>query len=130
MARRRFRVVLTLSIVTIAVAYLLLSGIRDSSLYYLTVDELTSGYKDSGQRSVRVVGKVSDIDESGELSALKFYLSYNDSSLYVIYKGPRPRSFGREMDVVVEGTLGRDGVFKAERLLTKCPSRYQGESGS
>ena len=32
---------------------------------------------------------------------------------------------GRE--VVVEGTLGEDGVFHANTLLTSCPSKYEAE---
>lgn len=54
------------------------------------------------------------IDEQGE-------------SLDVYYQGVRPDNFSADAIVTVEGTVDRDGVFKAEKLLTKCPSKYEGQ---
>ena len=125
MARGGFRVALTVITAGLAAGYLLLSGIRDSSLYYLTVGELTSRCGELEGRRVRVVGRVGDIDKGRELSALRFYLSDDDSSLYVIYRGPRPGSFGKGIEVMAEGKLGHDRVFRADRLLTRCPSKYR-----
>jgi cytochrome c-type biogenesis protein CcmE len=45
--------------------------------------------------------------------------------LRVRYKGLVPDTFTDTSDVVVEGTLGSDGVFEATTLLAKCPSKYE-----
>ncbi|MDQ8151089.1 MAG: cytochrome c maturation protein CcmE, partial [Gemmatimonadota bacterium] len=36
-----------------------------------------------------------------------------------------PDTFSDSVDVVVEGRLGEDGVFRATTLLAKCASRYE-----
>ncbi len=43
----------------------------------------------------------------------------------VTYKGITPDMFQENIEVVVEGTVGLDGKFKADRLLTSCPSKYE-----
>jgi cytochrome c-type biogenesis protein CcmE len=47
----------------------------------------------------------------------------------VVYRGLAPDTFTDQMEieVVVEGRLGRDGVFRATELLAKCGSRYEGK---
>ena len=43
-------------------------------------------------------------------------------------KASSPTPSGDESDVVLEGKTGSDGVFHAETLLAKCPSKYEGQS--
>jgi len=45
-------------------------------------------------------------------------------SLPVVYNGPEPDAFNPGISVVVAGTLGADGTFKARQVLVKCPSHY------
>ena len=58
---------------------------------------------------------------------MKFFIEENDSSLNVAYQGVTPDMFVDGGEVVVEGTLGKDGVFHANTLLTSCPSKYEAE---
>jgi cytochrome c-type biogenesis protein CcmE len=41
----------------------------------------------------------------------------------VVYRGSVPDLFATGRDVSVEGSL-RNGVFVADKLVTKCPSKY------
>ena len=41
------------------------------------------------------------------------------------FHGSRPSNFGRATEAIVEGELDSNGVFKADTLLLKCPSRYE-----
>ncbi|MBM4762633.1 cytochrome c maturation protein CcmE [Bacillus sp. B15-48] len=50
----------------------------------------------------------------------------NETALPVFYKGVRPDNFTDDVIVIVEGFMN-DGVFEAEKVLTKCPSKYEGE---
>jgi cytochrome c-type biogenesis protein CcmE len=43
----------------------------------------------------------------------------------VHHQGPLPDTFQEGRDVVVDGRYGRDGVFEASTVLTKCGSRYE-----
>jgi cytochrome c-type biogenesis protein CcmE len=47
----------------------------------------------------------------------------------VVYTGAVPDTFQEGADVVVEGRLTPRGVFEADRLLAKCPSKYEAQSG-
>jgi len=46
----------------------------------------------------------------------------------VIHQGSKPNNFELADMIVVEGTMGDDGDFQAEHILTKCPSKYEGSS--
>jgi cytochrome c-type biogenesis protein CcmE len=40
------------------------------------------------------------------------------------YVGPKPDLLRSEAQAIVTGKLNEDGVFIAEELLLKCPTRY------
>jgi cytochrome c-type biogenesis protein CcmE len=46
-------------------------------------------------------------------------------TMTVLYEGMRPANFEDATQVVAIGSFS-DGAFHAERLLVKCPSKYQG----
>ncbi len=47
--------------------------------------------------------------------------------LQVVYVGPKPDLLRHEAQAIVTGHLGEDGVFYADELLLKCPTRYEEE---
>ena len=49
-----------------------------------------------------------------------------DASFGVVCVGqPKPDMLAPGRDVIVEGTLGADGVITATQVMTSCPSKYQ-----
>lgn len=46
--------------------------------------------------------------------------------LPVVYAGTEPANFRQAPEVVAVGRY-REGVLEAQRLLVKCPSKYQGQ---
>ncbi len=52
-------------------------------------------------------------------------LEEGDESLSIVYQGIPPDSFQDGREVVIEGHLNSAGVFKADSILTKCPSKYE-----
>jgi cytochrome c-type biogenesis protein CcmE len=69
------------------------------------------------------------IDAAGGL-AEALHLAVTDPTarrLEVVYVGPRPDLLRDEAQAIVTGHLGEDGVFYADELLLKCPTRYQEE---
>ena len=46
----------------------------------------------------------------------------------VVYANPKPANFEDAEQVVVNGRM-EDGVFVAEHILVKCPSKYNDERG-
>ncbi|MEQ8274518.1 MAG: cytochrome c maturation protein CcmE [Deltaproteobacteria bacterium] len=46
-------------------------------------------------------------------------------TITVRYTGVVPDTFKDDAEVIVTGSLARDGVFEAQELLAKCPSKYE-----
>jgi cytochrome c-type biogenesis protein CcmE len=104
------------------VGYLIYSASGGSTQYYLTVSELRS-HPATGD--VRVAGVVQD-DVQKTDGGLRVTFTEKDgtASMPVVYGGTLPDIFRPGITVVVEGQLGRDGIFHAQTLLAKCPSRF------
>jgi cytochrome c-type biogenesis protein CcmE len=51
----------------------------------------------------------------------------NANRVDVVYIGPMPDLLRHEAQAIVTGRLGEDGVFNADELLLKCPTRYEDE---
>lgn len=111
-------------------AYLMVSSIRDTGVYYLTPAELATKTAadptlfDTGVKVGARVVKGSIAREAGGRQ-VSFLMSDGAKSYEVVYRGITPDTFTDEVDVVVEGRLGHDGVFRATTLLAKCASRYE-----
>lgn len=96
-------------------------------MYYLRVDELLAKGPEVYGQKVRVTGIVLDgtIDYRPKDLLLTFELAGEKRTLPVWYNGVVPDTFAAGREGVVEGRLGEDGVFVAELIMVKCPSRYE-----
>jgi cytochrome c-type biogenesis protein CcmE len=58
---------------------------------------------------------------------IDFEVSDGAKTYPVTYRGLVPDTFtdANDIEVIVEGRLGRDGVFRATEVLAKCGSRYE-----
>jgi cytochrome c-type biogenesis protein CcmE len=68
------------------------------------------------------------VDKLGDLN---FYITdENSQEMKVVYRGSKPGNFTQATHVVAIGAY-RDNAFRADKLIVKCPSKYQGQtSGS
>jgi cytochrome c-type biogenesis protein CcmE len=115
-------------VLVLAVAYLILTGMQNTAVYYLTVGELQSGGGSAVGRPVRVAGNVApgSVEKLNGGLALRFTVQDESASFPVFYRGgPVPDIFGEDVQVVVEGKLQPDGTFAANTLLAKCPSKFE-----
>lgn len=131
-ARRRRRVRWSFVVAGIAVAgailYLVLANTGVSAEYYMTIGELRACH-DCSARVVRVAGNVvpNTIVKNDQTQVIHFSIQDTTaaSAMPVVYSGTVPDIFKAGIQVVVEGKLGADGVFHAQNLLAKCPSKFQ-----
>jgi cytochrome c-type biogenesis protein CcmE len=106
------------------VAYLVYSSTQGSAEYYQTIAEMKASPK-GNDRDVRVVGTVqNDIVWTEGGLRVHFTATDDGKSMPVEYQGPVPDIFKAGAQVVVQGRIGKDGVFYANELQTKCPSRF------
>ncbi len=113
-------------IVFLAIGYLGFMGFQSSAVYYYTVGELIEQGSSVYDKNVRVKGQVASgsVEQEAAGRILRFTVIDEGESLPVFYQGVVPDTFKVGVDVVVEGQLNSDGVFQANTLMPKCPSRY------
>jgi cytochrome c-type biogenesis protein CcmE len=135
-----------------AVAYLIVSSTQAAAQYFLTVDELEAKAASLGSRSVKVSGAVvgdtitydaqsltlgftianvpgdiKEIEASGGLAAaLEAAVMNPDAArMRVVYIGPKPDLMRDQAQAILTGHMGEDGIFYADEVLLKCPTRYE-----
>ncbi len=135
-----------------AVVYLIFSSTKASAEYFMTVDELNADGPAAIGKSVRLSGAVigdtiqydadtltltfevahvtgdnNEIEAQGGLAEV-LYQAVNDPTrqrVKVIYVGVKPDLLRGEAQAIMTGKLGDDGIFYADELLLKCPTRYE-----
>ncbi|MDP2660760.1 MAG: cytochrome c maturation protein CcmE [Dehalococcoidia bacterium] len=114
------------AIVALAVIYLVYSGIASTSMYYMTVDELLSGKIAASEEQLRISGAVVDgtVQSDSKNMTLRFTAAGETKNVPVVYRGVVPDSFKPGAEVVLEGRLTSAGIFEANNLLAKCPTKY------
>jgi cytochrome c-type biogenesis protein CcmE len=129
-----------------AVFYLIIAGTVSSTRYFITVEEVLTDATYVGQ-TVRltgaVIGDTIDYDERNLTIAFDvahipaetddlantLFLAANDESAQrlpvFIENEVKPDLLTHEAQAILTGTMGEDGVFYANELLLKCPSRFE-----
>ena len=135
-----------------AVVFLIWSSTKATQEYFLTVDELNAKGSAIVDKNLRVSGAVvgdtiqydpqsltlsfevahvpgdnAELETEGGL-AVALHEAVIDPSrprMKVVYVGPKPDLLRDETQAIMTGHLGEDGVFYAEELLLKCPTRYE-----
>lgn len=81
-------------------------------------------------RSVQVHGYLEERLPYDEAGGLRFVLVDDEGEqMTVVYDQPRPANFEQATGFVVIGRYDPlEQVFHADRILVKCPSRYQEQS--
>jgi len=129
-------------LIVAAVAYLIVTAIRNTAEYYLTVGEVQARQTELQGQALRVAGRVVPGSVSWDPSSLT--LGFAIAAIpdpeapavkpvavsavpqyRVLCKGqPKPDMFAENRDVIVEGRLGTDNAIIATQVLTACPSKY------
>jgi len=135
-----------------AVVYLIVSSTSASAQYFMTVDELVAQGSAAADKNFRISGAVvgdtiqydtqtltltfevasipGDNDEIEALGGLAVVLHNavvdpNSTRIKVEYVGPMPDLLRDEAQAIMTGQFSSDGVFHAEELLLKCPTKYE-----
>jgi cytochrome c-type biogenesis protein CcmE len=135
-----------------AIIYLIVSATQANAEYFMTVNELKSKGSTMVGRSLRISGAVvgtsiqydpqtmnltfdiahvpgdnAAIEMGGGLAAV-LHAAVTDPTRTrqtIIYNGPKPDLLRDEAQAIITGHLGEDGIFYADELLLKCPTKYQ-----
>lgn len=124
----RLKVWLAGSALVLGIAYLLLTSLQTSTVYYLTVGELLAKGPAAYGQQLRLAGDVTagSVQKEDAGLGIRFLVEDGSGQIPVYYRGgPVPDIFGEQVQVVVEGKVGPDGTFTASTLLAKCPSKFE-----
>ncbi len=121
------------SVVIGAIAVILMiwvvMGFEGNELPYVTIVELKDVTSQRPAKRFRLGGNVEEgsilRSESDQLD-LTFVLEQDTETLPVRYHKIVPDMFSEGAEVIVEGYYV-NGEFKADNLMTKCASRYEGD---
>ncbi|MDA0745189.1 MAG: cytochrome c maturation protein CcmE [bacterium] len=138
MASRKVKLMAGFTVIGVCLLYLVVSGFQKTAMYYFTVTELEARETEFVGKRIKLAGKVvpGSIQKLTSDRYVEFQIwepvegaegTFSDKRT-VRYRGLVPDTFRDEADVVLEGKTGSDGVFVAETLLAKCPSKYEGQS--
>ncbi len=125
--RRQAKLYVGGAVVALVMAYLIITGLRSGSSYYLTIAELQARGMDIVGEPVRVSAAVDKgtIDYDVQSMTLRFDLVGEGERLPVVYSGVKPDLLAQSESAVVEGRLLDSGLFQADTILLKCPSKYE-----
>ena len=135
-----------------AVVYLIFSSTKANAEYFMTVNELRAKGDSLVGQNLRISGAVAGdtiqynpdtnnltfdianvpgdnatIAAQGGLSKVlhEAVIDPARARLTIVYNGPKPDLLRGEAQAIITGHLGEDGVFHAEELLLKCPTKYE-----
>lgn len=139
-------------LVIAAIVFLIATTLQNNIQYFLTVDELRAQGPNAVGKSLRVSGAVlgdtitydpntleitfemanvpgdmAKIEQAGGLAQAlhEAVMNPNATRVTVKYVGPKPDLLRNEAQAIVVGKMGEDGIFYADELQLKCPTRYE-----
>ena len=141
---KKMRFAIGAGLIVAAIGYLIVTAVRNTAEYYMTVSEVIPQQAQLIGQPLRVAGRVAPgtISWDSETLTLAFGLvqpppadgaatvkpvaaMMESPSFHVICRGePKPDMFAPNRDVIVEGTLESTGTIEARQVLTSCPSKY------
>jgi cytochrome c-type biogenesis protein CcmE len=135
-----------------AIIYLIVSSTKANAQYFLTISEVEAKGASVYGRDLRISGAVigDSINYDPETLNLSFIVADipgdnkeieaqgglakvlhdavtdpDRARLAVVYNGPQPDLLRDEAQAIMTGQLGKDGIFYADELLLKCPTKYE-----
>ncbi len=127
-ANRSSRIILVIALLLGggAFAFLAFGDLGENLVYYWSPTELHEADAKAIGASVRLGGLVADgTVRQEENGTLLFSVTDGDQVVPVRANAVPPAMFREGIGVVLEGTLGKDGVFETSKLMVKHDNEYQ-----
>jgi cytochrome c-type biogenesis protein CcmE len=150
--RGRGKFILGGLLILAAVIYLIFTSTQANAEYFMTVNEIKAKGNSFVGQNLRLSGAVvgnsikydpqtmllsfdiahvpgdnASVEAGGGLAAV-LHSAVSDPTrarITVTYSGPKPDMLRDEAQAIVTGRMAADGIFHADELLLKCPTKYQ-----
>ena len=130
---RNLRFLVGSLVIVSAIAWLMYTGIRETSAYYLTLSEFAPQREALAGEEIRIAGRVTPGTIQWDPKTLRLDFAVGDpgksggETVPVAFTGVKPDMFADGRDVIIEGRY-HDGTIRADKVLTSCPSKYEAKT--
>ena len=126
---RKVRIIAVAVLFLVGVAYLATGAFNAATVRFMSVDEVVQNEMPSDTKPIGVLGKLvpGSYIKSPDGVTANFRLKdeFGSTELPVSYSGEVGQVFFNDhSEIILNGTLGSDGVLNAETLTVRCPSKY------
>ena len=131
MSSKLVRALVTLLVVGGSLGYLFYTTLSSETEFYKHVDEVMARPDQWYGKKMKLHGFVVDntILVNSQTLEYRFDMQSNGQVVKAAYRGVVPDTFKSGAEVVLGGTLDRDG-FHATDMTAKCPSKYDPKSAT
>jgi cytochrome c-type biogenesis protein CcmE len=116
--------VITAVICVLAIGGVVFAFIANSSPYVTVAQAKTAG-SDRMHLAADIIKE--SVHQDLRNHTLNFTVKDPTGEVEVVYTGTPPQNMGEATKVVAIGEM-KDGKFKSDKLLVKCPSKYESEN--
>lgn len=130
MRRQRTKIIAASVILASAMAFLVVAGIRNTSIRHYTPDQLVASAAQVNNKGVQVDGLIQEGSPKWDPEEFELTFAVRDrqgeSTVNVIYSKLKPDNFKEGGNVFVEGKYNAErNLITASKLTTKCASKYE-----
>jgi cytochrome c-type biogenesis protein CcmE len=139
-------------VIVAAVVFLIFTATQENAQYFMTVDELNAKGASIVEKNLTVSGAVvgdtiaydpqtltlqftvanvpgdnEEVTKEGGLAVVlhQAVIDPSRTRLKIVYQGAKPDLLRNEAQAIMTGHIGADGIFYANELLLKCPTKYE-----
>jgi cytochrome c-type biogenesis protein CcmE len=134
MAHRNIKIVVTAVVLASAFGFMMWTTLRDGAEYFKHVDEVVAQRPSLEGKKLQVQGYVIPGSIIVKPNILEYHFRIQNNPIRsgepgnvmdVSFTGQPPDTFKDEAEVVAHGQLRSDGGFDANKVIAKCPSKYE-----
>jgi cytochrome c-type biogenesis protein CcmE len=133
--RTAWKILLTVLVSGVAVIGLLWASLGEGAEYYKYVDEAQKSLTNLVGKRLRVHGSVVQGSLSHQAGTIDYHFVLESkpprdpATIAVDFHGIPPDLFKDGAEIIAAGVLGEGGRLKSDRIETKCPSKYETQTG-
>jgi cytochrome c-type biogenesis protein CcmE len=126
-SRRPLLLVAVAFVALAAFGFILIGGLDDNIVYFVTPTELREKGDDAVDAPVRLGGQVTpgSVVWNADALDLRFRMTDGQNDVEVHASGAPPQMFRDGIGVIVEGRLTRAGIFESDNLMVKHSNEYR-----
>ena len=127
--RSRLRLGIVIGLIAGAIAFLLIQGLSNATLYFRNVDEAVAMRDELGDKRFRLQGEVVEGSVREGEGSVDFDLAFNGATVAVHHQGDPPELFKPGIPVVLEGSFA-DGsdVYESDTMRIRHTNEYRAEN--